>query len=362
MLGVAEGADEDVLGGQVDVQDHGDHQAGKGEAVGNLLHEDTGGSEGRRCDEGTAEVVDDDADDEVGSNSNATAKSERVGVVLGVPHLGSDREVCRYTSEGEDDRADGRHGFSEGRASNEHPVGSEVSGLGSSSGALLKTGSDGDGEDGRKNREHADPREPGDLAESANAGNAEADDSSDCDEDGSAGPVGGNSVETNGNTKHSRTSNEDPEEAESDSEDVPANLAKEQHAHVGNAVDLRVVQLELTDDVGRPCCDDSDDQKDDDPRNHAESVECLRQRKHTETDLSLHHEDRGSEPANAAVVGSSFFVDVAEDCICDLAICAGGYTDELLVEVLLGGVVHSHCERMEGGSGGEGEGSECCCV
>ena len=76
VLAVAKGADENVLRSQVGVEDHGDHQTGKGEAVADLLHKGTGGAEGGRGDVGSAEVVDDNADDEVGANGDTTAKGE----------------------------------------------------------------------------------------------------------------------------------------------------------------------------------------------------------------------------------------------------------------------------------------------
>jgi hypothetical protein len=77
-----------------------------------------------------------------------------------------------------------------------------------------------------------------------------------------------------------------------------------------------------------------------------------------ETDFGLHHKDGGSEPADTEVVGSAFFIDVAKDCILDLAISARGNADELLVVVLLVLGVDSHIDgdagidvamRMRGG-------------
>lgn len=189
VLRVSEEADEDVLGGQVGVEDHGDHQTGEGEAVGDLLHESTSGTESGRGDEGSAEVVDDDADDEVGADSDTTAKGERPDVLLGVPHLRGDGEVGWDTGESKDERGDGRHGLGKGGVTNELPVRLEVTGLRSSGRAVLDTSGDGDGEDGSEDGEHANPCEPADLAQSANAGNGERDDEGDGDKNRSTGPV-----------------------------------------------------------------------------------------------------------------------------------------------------------------------------
>jgi hypothetical protein len=344
VLGVAEQADEDVLRGQVGVEDHGDTETGERKTVGDLLHERTSGAESGRCDVGSAVVVDDDTDDEVCADGDTTAEGERPDVLLGVPHLRGDGEVGGHTSEGEDERGDGRHGLREGRVADELPVGGEVASLRSSGRAILNTSSDGDGEDGSENAEHANPREPADLAQCADAGNDECDEESDGDEDGRAGAVSGDGVKSNGNTKHSRASDEDPEETESDGEDVAADGTKEEHAHVGNTVNFRVLQLELTNNVRRPGGDGADRKQENDTRNHAENGEGFRDRKHTETDFCLHHEDRCSEPSDTEVVGTAFFIDIAEDCILDLAIATRGNADELFVKVLLVLCLDSHVD------------------
>ena len=334
MLGVAHDADEDVFGGQVGVKDHGDHQTRQGEAVGDFLHQSTGATESRAGNVASAVVVDDDADDEVSADGDTAAKVEGADVVSGVPHLRGDGEVGGHTGEGEDEGADGRHGLVEGRVADKLPVGLELSGLGSSGGAVLDTSGDGHGEDGSENAEHADPGEPTDLAQGSDGCEGQSDDSCDRDEDGSAGAVGGDCVKTDRHTKHSRASDEDPEETESNSKDVTTDGTPHQHANVGNAVDLRVVQLELANDVGTPGGDATDCEEDDDTGDHAKDVESSRDRKHTETDLSLHHEDGGSKPANAEVVGTTFFVDVTENGILNIAVCARRNADELLVEVV----------------------------
>lgn len=239
MLGVAHDADEDVFGGQVGVEDHGDHQTGQGEAVGDLLHEDTGTAERRAGNVASAVVVDDDADDEVGSDGDTTAQEERAGVVSGVPHLRGDGEVGGHTSKGEDQRADGRHGLVKGGVADKLPVGLEVSGLGSGGGAVLDTSGDGHGEDGSEDTGHADPGERADLAEGSDGCEDQGDDSCDSHEDRSASAVGAYSVETDRDTKHSRASDEDPEETESDREDVATDGAPHEHAF-WNSLALRI--------------------------------------------------------------------------------------------------------------------------
>ena len=45
---------------------HGDDESWECEAVADFLHRGARGAQGWRCHEGAAEVIDDDADDEVG--------------------------------------------------------------------------------------------------------------------------------------------------------------------------------------------------------------------------------------------------------------------------------------------------------
>lgn len=110
--------------------------------------------------------------------------------------------------------------------------------------------------------------------------------------------------------------------------------------NIRNTVDLGVVQFELANHVGTPGGNAADCEEDDDTGDHAEDVERSGNRKHTETDLSFHHEDGGSEPSDAEVVGTLSFVDVAEDGILNVAVCARGNADELLVEVIFSLVRH----------------------
>lgn len=56
----------------------------------------------------------------------------------------------------------------------------------------------------------ADPGKPCNPAERLNTAEAESNDGGDRDEDGGAGTVGGDTVQADGCTEHSRTGNEDP--------------------------------------------------------------------------------------------------------------------------------------------------------
>ena len=84
-------------------QDDGRKKTGKRESVANLLHQDTGGSQRRRCDVRSAVVVHNDADGDVDGGHDELAQRQGLEVVLVVLHLGHDVEVSRNTAEREDD-------------------------------------------------------------------------------------------------------------------------------------------------------------------------------------------------------------------------------------------------------------------
>ena len=84
-------------------QDNGRKKTRKCESVADLLHQDTGGSQRRRCDVRSAVVVHDDADGDVDGGHDELAQRQGLEVVLVVLHLGHDVEVSRNTAERKDD-------------------------------------------------------------------------------------------------------------------------------------------------------------------------------------------------------------------------------------------------------------------
>lgn len=77
-----------------------------------------------------------------------------------------------------------------------------------------------------------------------------------------------------------------------------------------------MIQLELTDHIVGPSGDDTNSQQADDTRDHSKSVQYGRNRKNTQTDLSLHHEDSCADPTDISIIGATF-LDVTKDIITD---------------------------------------------
>jgi hypothetical protein len=129
VLTVSQHPDKYVLGGQlvcvsrvqfnkpnsssptyVNVQDLGDKKTRKNQAVADFLHENTSRSESRRSHIRTAEVVDNDSDDDVNHGGGSLADQNGAGVKPGVLHLRCDRKVgwnsCRAKSSGQQNVSD----------------------------------------------------------------------------------------------------------------------------------------------------------------------------------------------------------------------------------------------------------------
>lgn len=212
----------------------GDDETGQSQAVADPLHHDAGGAEGRGGDVGTAKVVDDDADGDVGDGHDALADEERAGVVSGVTHLGDDGEEGGRAGEGEDQGRQRGRALGEGRVADERVVRDPDAARRGRSRAVLNSDGDGERQDcalvslsfngegcfdaqgpvgiltGGENGDEADPGEPGDLPQRLDAAEAESGDGGHRDEDGSAGAVGRYGVESNGGAEHAGASDEDP--------------------------------------------------------------------------------------------------------------------------------------------------------
>lgn len=127
------------------VESSRDDQTGKSQAVADLLDGLTSGTQSRGSDIGTAVVVNNDTDNDVDNSDNSLAKNKRLLVVLGLTHLGGDREEDGSTAVGEDESGDGRHSFGEGRGVEQLVVGLPDTLLGGKVRAFLNT--DGNGND-----------------------------------------------------------------------------------------------------------------------------------------------------------------------------------------------------------------------
>jgi hypothetical protein len=166
-----------------------DNETRQRKSVADLLHQDTCRTEGRRCDVGAAEVVDNNTNSNVDGGHDALAVDKRLGVVAGFAHLRHNVEEGRCTSVCEDDGRNCCESIGGLGAAEKVVIRLPGAGLGSQRGAVLNSNGDGQGDNGGQNADDADPCEPGDAPESLNAAQAEADNGGDGDKDGGAGAV-----------------------------------------------------------------------------------------------------------------------------------------------------------------------------
>lgn len=76
----------------MDEQKIGDQQTRKSNSIGDLLNQRASRAECRRGNIGSAEVVDDHTDHDVRQRNDTLAHHQRLGVVLGISHLGRNTE------------------------------------------------------------------------------------------------------------------------------------------------------------------------------------------------------------------------------------------------------------------------------
>lgn len=117
--------------------------------------------------------------------------------------------------------------------------------------------------------------------------------------------MGRKSVESCGNAQHTGAGDEDPVQGEGNTEELVAETSKKFATNVINAVDVRVVHLEYTNDVVRPTRHSSDDQDDDHTGDQAEAVEDRRNGKYTETNLSFQHKHSCAFPTDLLLLVTS---------------------------------------------------------
>lgn len=242
-----------------------DDETRKSQTVADLLDGLSSGSKSGRSDVGTAVVVDNNADNDINDSDNALAKNQSLLVVLGLSHLSSDREEDGSSTVGEDESGDGGHGLSEGRGVEELIVGLPDTILGGKVGAVLNTNGDGDDEDcsllevflydlimrltGCDEGDETNPSKPTDFIKGANRSRNKRDNTSNSHKDSSASTMHTQTVQSNRNTKHSRTRNANRKKRVRDTVKLLSKASKHKTRCVINAVDLRMSLLEPSDDV-----------------------------------------------------------------------------------------------------------------
>lgn len=125
-------------------EEQGAHeQTGQGKGVADDFQGRAGGAQGRRGDVRPAEVVDDDADDDVEGGDDGLAEHEGAAVVGGVAHFGGDGEEGRGAGVGEDDGGEGGDGAVEVGAADDLVVGDPDAVLRGGGGTVLDADADG---------------------------------------------------------------------------------------------------------------------------------------------------------------------------------------------------------------------------
>lgn len=242
-----------------------DNETRESQAVADLLDGLSSRSKSRRSDISTAVVVNNNADNDVNNSDDALAKDQGLLVVLGLSHLSSDREEDGSSAVGEDESGDGGHGLGEGRGVEELVVGLPDAILGGKVGAILNTNSDGDDKDcsllevflyelimrltGCDEGDETNPSKPTDFIKGANRSRNKRDNTSNSHKDSSASTMHTQTVQSDRNTKHSRSRNANRKKRVRDTVKLLSKASKHKTSCVIDAVDLRMSLLEASDDV-----------------------------------------------------------------------------------------------------------------
>lgn len=214
-----------------------DNQTRESKPIAHFLHDHTSGSEGWRCDIRSTVVVEYTAHDDIDGCKTDLAGDKGTRELLGLSHLGHDREECWGTRIGEDDGRNGRDGRPEVRVADDFEVrdpGNDI--FGGIDRAILHPdrnnddnncswyesrvsdrGRDREGKDilslqltGGDNARHTTPCHPGNLPQCLDASKPEPNGSRNGDEASRTDGVRRQSVETNRHAQHARTCDKDP--------------------------------------------------------------------------------------------------------------------------------------------------------
>lgn len=130
VLGVAQDADEDVLGRHVDEDARADEQAHQTDTIRHLLHHLARAAKRRGSNPLAAVAVHDEAERQVRRRDDAHADVHGLVVVARLAHLGDDGEKGRGSGAGAEDGGGGRDALDEGRVADDVVAQVEVAFLG----------------------------------------------------------------------------------------------------------------------------------------------------------------------------------------------------------------------------------------
>lgn len=254
----------DTSGNEDDGERDAECDAGDGEA---------GREQSGRLDRRADECVDESASQGVDEDFNQSQSPDGFDEILGSVHLRHETELADGKGVCENNVGGGQEGSIKGGTLfwPELPVHG-----GEASGSLVcfdTSGNDGD-EDGSNDGDKVNVAENGDIMEGGRQGHDEQDNGGNNGPDQCAnGGFVDNADECNGTRQGVRADQQHQEEHKHDSGQPVAEASPDQSDSFGIIVDVRVLQLDLSDDIGGVDGDETETNTHDDTRNHTQSGE-----------------------------------------------------------------------------------------
>jgi hypothetical protein len=116
---------------------------------------------------------------------------------------------------------------------------------------------------GYKHAGRANPCKPTHATKRAYTCESQPNNSGHCNEYSCTGAMCRDCIQSNRHSKHSRTGDEQPIEAESRSQKLATDRAEHDSTSIINAIDLRMVEFEGANDISSPSSDSGNEQKED---------------------------------------------------------------------------------------------------
>jgi hypothetical protein len=201
------------------------------------------------------------------------------------------------------------------------------------------TGCDDGDSNGDNNGDEIDVSKDGELGEAGRHGKREEDDGGDGSPDQCADRrIVHNTDKCDGACQGVRTNQEDEEEGEHDASQLVAEAAPDELDGIGVVLNVRVLQLDLANNVGRVDGDETDANTEDDTGNHADGGESAGHTERAERDGLDDQEGGELHPSQAVVLL--------------LALVHGGGALEIAVIFLLAGEAGARLAAFLGQGGG----------
>lgn len=234
MRRVAEYPHKDVLGAGVIEERSRYDQTGQRKTKGDLFQQRPGAAERRRCHPGATPSVYDLGDGEVDGADDDVDDDNGLFVVLGLPHLGDDRQVSRAAGARDEYGRGGGHTRGERGVRDGVPPEVVVAGGRGGGGAIAQRDADGDGQHAGHDGDEAGRQRPRHLAPGANAGDGDDEHRGGDAKGHGAGAVVRERVETDRGPQDPGPRAEDVGHDEHDAHELLGDGAPKLAAHVDN--------------------------------------------------------------------------------------------------------------------------------